>query len=105
LRGNDSNDINDIGMLHLLAEPMASLTVRNLDDGVKGALRRRAAAHGRSLEAEVRKILTDTVAIEPKPRTGAELLRRIRDIVEPVGGIELDIPSRNRRARRPPDFE
>jgi hypothetical protein len=45
------------------------------------------------------------VAIEPKPRTGAELLQRIRDIVEPVGGIHLDIPPRNRRARRPPDFE
>jgi plasmid stability protein len=31
---------------------MAQLVVRNLDDGVKAKLRRRAEAHGRSMEAE-----------------------------------------------------
>ena len=40
---------------------MAMLTVRNLPDEVHRALRIRAAYNGRSMEAEVRKILEDTV--------------------------------------------
>lgn len=36
---------------------MASITIRNLDDDVKEALRRQAAAHGRSMEEEVRVLL------------------------------------------------
>lgn len=36
---------------------MAQLLVRNLDAGVKEALRRRARSHGRSMEEEVRVIL------------------------------------------------
>ena len=39
-------------------------------------------------------------AYEPKPKTGAELWQRIRDIVEPVGCIKLDIPPRQ-PLRRP----
>ena len=37
--------------------PMATLTVRNLDDAVVMRLRIRAAEHGRSAEAEHREIL------------------------------------------------
>ena len=36
---------------------MASLVVRNIDDGLKARLKKRAAQHGRSMEAEVREIL------------------------------------------------
>jgi plasmid stability protein len=36
---------------------MASLTIRNLDDGIKGQLRLRATRHGRSMEEEARTIL------------------------------------------------
>ena len=36
---------------------MAQLLVRNLDEGVKEALRRRARCHGRSMEEEARLIL------------------------------------------------
>ena len=35
---------------------MAQLVVRNLDEEVKAKLRRRATAHGRSMEEEVRAI-------------------------------------------------
>ena len=91
--------------MQLEACDMANLTVRNLDDGVAAVLRQRAAARGLSLEAEVRRTLTEAAAVEPRPPTGAVLLRRIRDIVEPAGGIDLDIPDRGRRARRPPDLE
>jgi plasmid stability protein len=39
---------------------MATITVRNLDEGVQQAIRARAAEHGRSMEAEVRAILTES---------------------------------------------
>jgi plasmid stability protein len=40
---------------------MAALTIRNLDDSVKAKLRVRAAHNGRSMEAEVRAILSDAL--------------------------------------------
>jgi antitoxin FitA len=41
---------------------MAQLIVRNLDEGVAEALRQRARANERSMEAEVRTILGDVVS-------------------------------------------
>lgn len=38
---------------------MASVTIRNLDDNVVEALKRRARANNRSLEGELRQILAD----------------------------------------------
>ncbi len=49
---------------------MAQLVVRNLDDEVKAKLRRRAAAHGRSMEEEVRAILRDAVKDDMRPKEG-----------------------------------
>lgn len=40
---------------------MATITVRNLDDDVQRLLKQRAAANDRSMEAEVREILTESV--------------------------------------------
>lgn len=40
---------------------MAQLVVRNLDEETKTRLRRRAAEHGRSMEAEARDILAKAV--------------------------------------------
>lgn len=40
---------------------MASLTIRNLDDNVKAALRLRAAQHGRSMEEEARQVLRQSL--------------------------------------------
>ena len=40
---------------------MASLTIRNLDNDLKARLRLRAARHGRSMEAEARTILSQTL--------------------------------------------
>ncbi|MBX6327012.1 MAG: bifunctional phosphopantothenoylcysteine decarboxylase/phosphopantothenate--cysteine ligase CoaBC [Pseudolabrys sp.] len=51
---------------------MASLTVRRLDEGLKKALRLRAARSGRSVEDEVRTILRSAVAESPRDaRTSA----------------------------------
>ena len=43
---------------------MASITIRNLDDGVKSKLRVRAATNGRSMEEEARTILREAVERE-----------------------------------------
>jgi len=52
---------------------MAMLTVRNLPDEVHRALRVRAALHGHSMEAEVRKILEAAVAPEGRVKLGSLL--------------------------------
>ena len=80
---------------------MATLLIRNLDDRTKSRLRVRAAEHGRSMEEEARAILSSELTV-PKPRKGS-LIEGIRRIVEPWGGIELDIPPRQ-TTRDPPDF-
>ena len=41
---------------------LAAMSIRNLDERVKERLRVRAARHGRSMEAEIRAILTDAVS-------------------------------------------
>jgi len=50
-------------MLSLLA--MAQLIVRDIDKGLVDLLKRRAAEHGRSAEAEHREILR--AALQPRP--------------------------------------
>lgn len=47
---------------------MAQLTVRKLDESLVRALRMRAAAAGRSTEAEVREILAEAVVVRAGPR-------------------------------------
>ena len=54
---------------------MASITIRNLDNGVKTQLRKRAAGHGRSVEEEARAILHEAVKQENPP---TNLLSAIR---------------------------
>lgn len=72
---------------------MASLVVRGLDDAVKRQLATQAKQHGRSMEAEVRAILTQAA---DRPHIGVALMRAARE----VGGIDdLDIPQRSDTAR------
>ena len=49
---------------------MATLTIRNLDDEVVAALKARAKANNRSLEAEVRQLLSRST----KPLTPEEMV-------------------------------
>jgi plasmid stability protein len=49
---------------------MASLSVRNLEDDLLARLKRRAARHGRSAEAEVRDILRRTLSGEAEADFG-----------------------------------
>ncbi len=70
---------------------MAALSIRDLDDSVREKLRLRAAQHGRSMEAEIRAILTEAVTDEP-PR--ADLFGALTERFGRLGGVDLDLPAR-----------
>jgi plasmid stability protein len=75
---------------------MAALSIRNLDDEVRERLRVRAARHGRSMEAEARAILVDAVS---EPTTSPGLFATLLERVGELGGVELELPPRNVKAR------
>jgi antitoxin FitA len=82
---------------------MATLTIRNLDQAVKERLRVRAAEHGRSMEAEARRIL-QTALTEPLHRAQRNLYERIHARFAVLGGVDLDLPPRA-EVRAPPQFD
>ena len=77
------------------SQAMATLTIRNLDDAVRDRLRRRAAEHGHSMEEEVRQILRQVVAPVKPVATNEGLGTRIHNHFARLGGLELELPSRN----------
>ena len=81
---------------------MASITVRNLEEGQKRRLRIRAAENGRSMEEEARNILR--TALYHHPPAHEDLARAIRARFQPLGGVELDIPPRS-PMRKPPRLD
>jgi antitoxin FitA len=60
---------------------MANLHVRNLDDDLVTRLRRRAARHGRSVEAEHREILRLALANEEEP-SFEKLAEELRELTK-----------------------
>ncbi len=82
---------------------MASITIRNLDEGVKKRLRLRAAENGRSMEEEARAILDAKMGRPAVEETGANLFDRIHARFAPFGGLELKLPSR--KGRKVPNFK
>lgn len=68
------------------------MTIRNLGEKLKARLRVRAAQHGRSMEEEARDILQSVLAAEPT--RNRSLVAAIRARIEPIGGVELEIASR-----------
>ena len=71
---------------------MAALSIRDLDEAVKEKLRVRAARHGRSMEAEIRLILTAAATEEDRPRT--DLFSALTERFAQLGGIDLDVAPR-----------
>ena len=68
---------------------MSIITIRGLDPSVKAALQIRAAENGRSMEAEIREVLTYAIQ-EPVTKPGlADLIQQF------LGGVELELPERN----------
>ena len=81
---------------------MASITVRNLDEGLKRRLRIRAAENGKSMEQEVRDILR--TALDEEVTHSENLADTIRARFAEIGGVELELPPRE-LAREPPCFD
>ncbi|MCW4464260.1 Arc family DNA-binding protein [Glutamicibacter sp. MNS18] len=73
---------------------MASIVVRGIDESVKQSLAKRAKAHGRSMEAEVREILT-------RATSGSHIGLAFLDAARDAGGVEeLVIPEHVDEARK-----
>ena len=83
-------DVNEGDLLK--ASTMAQLTVRKLSQEVVGALKRRAAANGRSAEAEHREILHALLLGKDKGFAvrAAALRRRLCSSVESTDTIRAD---------------
>ena len=77
---------------------MAQILVRNLDEGVKAKLQRRARRHGHSTEEEVRDILRKAVSDEDarNGRLGSRLAARFAGI-----GLDEDVDELRGQTARP----
>ncbi|WGW12339.1 toxin-antitoxin system [Saxibacter everestensis] len=75
---------------------MATLTIRDLDENVKGRLRVQAAEHGRSMEAEARVLLAAALSGR-RPSRG--LGSYIHDQFAEIDGVELETARRDEPAR------
>lgn len=80
---------------------MAAMTIRHIDEVLKHRLRIQAARHGRSMEDEARDILR--IALTSDTAEGESLYEAIRQRIEPLDGVELDVPQRE-PMREPPDL-
>lgn len=76
---------------------MGAMTVRNIPDEVRDALKRRAKLHGRSAEAEVREILRETLLPKERLKIGTELAKFGRELAE--AGIVFEPPRDTTPAR------
>jgi len=76
---------------------MSTITIRNLPDALKARLRMEAAAHGHSMEEEVRAILRRALTAKPSAKTA--LGQRIHARFAEVGGVNLEPPARRERTR------
>jgi plasmid stability protein len=82
------------------ARAHSAVTIRGLAPGLKARLRVRAAHNDRSMEAEARAILEAALAV---PEDEVDLATFARALFAPLGGMELELPSRE-IARDPPEF-
>lgn len=80
---------------------MASITIRNLPDATKQALRVRAAERGLSLEAYVRQLLQEAGRAESGERMN--IVEAANRYFGPFGGVDLELPSR-KSDREIPNF-
>jgi plasmid stability protein len=94
-RHTRTGDSGTLALLSLQAEvfAMATIMVRNLDEDVKRQLRMRAARHGRSMEAEVRAILEESV------RRQDSFAETLMGTFGELGGVELELPARTAQPR------
>lgn len=83
---------------------MAALTIRNVDDSTKTALRVRAAQHGVSMEEEARRILRDALLRVSSPDVSDKFGQRLVQRFESVASEDFSLPIRH-ATRIPPAWE
>ena len=83
---------------------MTSIIIPDVDEKLRASLEARAARRGKSLEAEARDILQEVLAEREPDQAQENLYAKIRSVVEPLGGIQLELPARQ-PVREPPRFE
>jgi plasmid stability protein len=71
---------------------MAAITIRRLSEQTKERLRRRAAAHGRSMESEARHILDE--ALSRPVRADLNWAQQLVELTRDGGGEPLPVPER-----------
>lgn len=81
---------------------MAQFVVRNVENGVKTRLQRRARQNGRSMEEEVRDILRNAVNEQDTPAGG---LGTEISALFAKAGLDSDIPELRGHEIIPPSFE
>ena len=81
---------------------MAQFVVRNIENGVKDRLQRRARRNGHSMEEEVRDILRNAVLEEDVPGRGlgTEIAAIFAD-----NGMDFEILERREHLIRPAEFD
>ena len=70
---------------------MTAITIRKLPDDLKQRLRLRAAANGRSMEAEAREILTR--ALTADTRADLSWIEQLIAVGDELGGVDLPVPA------------
>jgi plasmid stability protein len=84
---------------------MATLTIPNLDEKTLRKLEERAVCNGRSMEAEARDLLAQVAeSTPPVIDMNRGLGTAIHELFAPLGGVELELPSRISH-RQIPNFE
>ncbi len=83
-----------IDSIAVVRSEVATLTIRDFDDELRDRLRQRAAASGRSMEAETREILRSVLTRTPTERLGTAIANRFAEL----DAEELPVPDRNDQA-------
>jgi antitoxin FitA len=84
-----------LSYLIALETAMGQVLVRNLDDRVIESLKTKAELHGRSLEQELRDVLTNAAPLTPAEKIA--LFRKLRATTPPLGDIDVRAAIRHGR--------
>lgn len=84
---------------------MAMLTVRNLPDDIHRALKLQAAKHGRSAEAEVRKIIAQAVKPPSRLLMGNAMMQLARDAGITDADVDTLLQQQNNTPAQPLSLE
>jgi plasmid stability protein len=84
---------------------VATIVIRKLDETVKRKLQIRAARNGRSMEAEAREMLRESLAKAIRDVDEVDIGTAIHRRFAALGGVDLKIPPRTFSTRPLPEFD